>query len=151
MKKNLRSSIYLLFPIFFLLVFTGCKQDEKKTTNHPHEGEEYTCPMHPQIVQDKPGSCPICGMDLVKKSNHSNAEVSEELNYVLKATNTSTVSSIATVELEEKSMEIKTISNGIVTYDTRQAFSIPIRFSGRIEKLFVTYNFQPVEKGQKIL
>ena len=25
----------------------------------------YTCPMHPEIIQDKPGSCPICGMDLV--------------------------------------------------------------------------------------
>jgi len=151
MRKNLKSSIYLLFPIFFLLVFAGCKQEEKKTTTHSHEEEEYTCPMHPQIVQDEPGSCPICGMDLVKKGNHSSAEVSEELNYVLKPTNTSTVSSIATVQLEEKSRQIKTISNGIVTYDTRQAFSIPIRFSGRIEKLFVTYNFQPVEKGQKIL
>ena len=27
-------------------------------------GQEYTCPMHPQIVQDKPGNCPICGMAL---------------------------------------------------------------------------------------
>ena len=27
----------------------------------------YTCPMHPQIHQDKPGKCPICGMTLVKK------------------------------------------------------------------------------------
>ncbi len=25
-------------------------------------GSEYTCPMHPEIVQDKPGSCPKCGM-----------------------------------------------------------------------------------------
>ena len=27
-------------------------------------GAEYTCPMHPEIVQDHPGSCPICGMAL---------------------------------------------------------------------------------------
>ena len=25
----------------------------------------YTCPMHPQIVQDHPGTCPLCGMELV--------------------------------------------------------------------------------------
>jgi Cu+-exporting ATPase len=30
----------------------------------PPEGVQYTCPMHPEIVRDKPGSCPICGMAL---------------------------------------------------------------------------------------
>ncbi|HMB07224.1 MAG TPA: YHS domain-containing protein, partial [Isosphaeraceae bacterium] len=30
----------------------------------PPEGVLYTCPMHPEIVRDKPGSCPICGMAL---------------------------------------------------------------------------------------
>lgn len=32
-----------------------------------HSDPNYVCPMHPQIVKGKPGSCPICGMDLVKK------------------------------------------------------------------------------------
>ena len=27
----------------------------------------YTCPMHPEIVRNEPGSCPVCKMDLVKK------------------------------------------------------------------------------------
>jgi len=31
----------------------------------PVEIIQYTCPMHPEIIQDGPGSCPICGMDLV--------------------------------------------------------------------------------------
>src|SRR3954452_1794094 len=30
-------------------------------------GIEYYCPMHPQVVQDEPGSCPICGMPLAKR------------------------------------------------------------------------------------
>ncbi|OGS36846.1 MAG: hypothetical protein A2293_04260 [Elusimicrobia bacterium RIFOXYB2_FULL_49_7] len=29
--------------------------------------ESYTCPMHPEVIRDKPGSCPLCGMDLVRK------------------------------------------------------------------------------------
>lgn len=29
--------------------------------------DQYTCPMHPEIVKDAPGKCPICGMNLVKK------------------------------------------------------------------------------------
>jgi Cu2+-exporting ATPase len=34
----------------------------------------FTCPMHPEIIKDKPGSCPICGMDLVPLE----ADISEE-------------------------------------------------------------------------
>ena len=39
--------------------------------------QRYTCPMHPEIVQDKPGDCPICGMNLVlltsmQNEGHSN-------------------------------------------------------------------------------
>lgn len=30
----------------------------------------YTCPMHPEVMQDEPGSCPKCGMDLVKAEEH---------------------------------------------------------------------------------
>ncbi len=27
----------------------------------------YTCPMHPEVKSDKPGKCPKCGMELIKK------------------------------------------------------------------------------------
>ncbi|MCE2611723.1 heavy metal translocating P-type ATPase [Flavobacteriaceae bacterium D16] len=37
-------------------------------------GEMWTCPMHPEIVQDEPGSCPICGMDLVPLKADISAE-----------------------------------------------------------------------------
>ncbi|MGD8309790.1 MAG: heavy metal-binding domain-containing protein, partial [Chromatiales bacterium] len=30
-----------------------------------HQDPTYVCPMHPQIIRGEPGSCPICGMDLV--------------------------------------------------------------------------------------
>lgn len=32
---------------------------------HTHQKQQYTCPMHPQIIKDEPGKCPICGMNLV--------------------------------------------------------------------------------------
>jgi hypothetical protein len=42
------------------------------TPEHSHEAADqalrYTCPMHPEIVRDKPGTCPICGMKLVPKA-----------------------------------------------------------------------------------
>jgi len=53
-----------------------CAMNHMSMTSHPDhmknerpaKGMVYTCPMHPQITKDKPGKCPICGMDLVKKN-----------------------------------------------------------------------------------
>lgn len=44
-------------------------------SKNPHAGHgaftataTYTCPMHPEVVSDKPGKCPKCGMTLVPKA-----------------------------------------------------------------------------------
>ncbi|NIP76595.1 MAG: YHS domain-containing protein, partial [Xanthomonadales bacterium] len=37
---------------------------EAKTPAPAREGAKYTCPMHPEIVKEGPGDCPICGMAL---------------------------------------------------------------------------------------
>jgi hypothetical protein len=39
---------------------------------HDHavpQADTYTCPMHPQVIKNAPGKCPICGMNLVKKES----------------------------------------------------------------------------------
>lgn len=41
-----------------------------------HQYQSYTCPMHPEIVQDKPGNCPKCGMNLVLINDQQNEEYS---------------------------------------------------------------------------
>ena len=43
-------------------IFLEKKKEEKQAVES--EGKEYTCPMHPEIVQIGPGSCPKCGMAL---------------------------------------------------------------------------------------
>lgn len=43
---------------------------EKKSMNMPADSAVYTCPMHPEITSAKPGKCPECGMDLVKKAEN---------------------------------------------------------------------------------
>ena len=46
--------------------------------HHHHEQQKYTCPMHPEVVKDGPGQCPICGMNLVpvgKQKEQSNVEI----------------------------------------------------------------------------
>jgi Cu+-exporting ATPase len=45
----------------------------------PATGTSYTCPMHPEIVRDQPGSCPICGMALEPMTISADADVDPEL------------------------------------------------------------------------
>jgi len=46
-----------------------CGMDLIKQVSLQSPGKkEYTCPMHPEVVQNEPGSCPFCGMDLMPKS-----------------------------------------------------------------------------------
>ena len=47
---------------------------EEQNLNSSSSAEQWTCPMHPEIVEDGPGSCPICGMDLVPKQPNLSAE-----------------------------------------------------------------------------
>lgn len=58
-----------------------CCSSSKKTNNASLVGGlgEYTCPMHPQIVQSRPGSCPICGMALESKVFTAEQEENIEL------------------------------------------------------------------------
>ncbi len=46
------------------LLVTGCDRGDTATQSGSKEKTLYTCGMHPQVVQDTPGNCPICGMKL---------------------------------------------------------------------------------------
>ncbi len=56
----------------------GCTHDHAATPSAPAgKGATYTCPMHPQIVREAPGECPICGMALVPVAGTGKADDSE--------------------------------------------------------------------------
>ena len=119
----------------------------------PARDDIYTCPMHSQIQQDKPGSCPICGMDLVKKINAESSAGADDdsLGMLLKPTYEYALSSIKTIQPEKKDRNVAIHAPGYLTYDLRKVNSISARFGGRIEKLYIRFVYQPVHKGQHIM
>ena len=143
----------IVFICLLLLAATGCsnKKDPHAAHNADAVAAIYTCPMHPEIIKDKPGSCPICGMALVKKETNGKKVSEAELDALLKPTNEFVMSSLAvtTIKMSEEQIEINALGN--IAYDTRQVGSISSRVSGRIEKLYVRYRYQKINKGQRIL
>jgi Cu(I)/Ag(I) efflux system membrane fusion protein len=113
--------------------------------------EVYTCTMHPELVSDKPGKCPKCGMNLVKKATETDSPRSVQLESLLKPTNEFVVSTIPLTTVSQQSEAIEIHALGNIGYDTREVGSISARVTGRIEKLYVRYRYQKVTKGQKIL
>lgn len=150
--KRLNFYIVFLFVLALLAEITSCNNKGKTDhTAHDQQQEVYTCPMHPEIIRNAPGSCPICGMDLVKKETGSGAIKDVQLEALLKPVNSFVVSTVEVTTIEQREEDIELDVVGTVAYDTRQAGAISSRVNGRIEKLYVRYKYQPVQKGQRIM
>ncbi len=154
MKRNYSGKLFI--PLLLVLLLFSCKEKTETATKtvatHKHsEATKYTCPMHPQIVRDQPGKCPICGMDLVPMSSSNELHLDSSLLPLLKPVNEQVISTIGTIIPERGRRIFSMPVQGIVTYDTRRQESISSRVAGRIERIYIKYNYQPVSKGQLIM
>ena len=145
--------LIFLLMLFVVAIIISCNNKKEEHTEHSTEVAQdiYTCSMHPQIIRDKPGNCPICGMKLVKKITSGKKANDTDLVALLKPTNEFVLSKIAVTAIEQRREEIEIEALGKIAYDTRQVGSISSRVAGRIEKLYIHYRYQQVSKGQRIL
>jgi len=77
---NIRKKLIWL-GLLGMAALAACSDDKTATSTSPattetalehaekHVNPSYVCPMHPQIIRDKPGNCPICGMELIEKES----------------------------------------------------------------------------------
>lgn len=77
---KIKSKLILLTVNFlFILIITSCHHPNEKTRNlHDHSKKQYTCSMHPEVIEDEPGDCKKCDMTLIKKTKGKNSEESHE-------------------------------------------------------------------------
>ena len=148
--KSIRVVLYTC--LFALITVTACTDPKQKATTATQDSGavKYTCPMHSQIVEDHPGSCPICGMTLVKRSGQASEGVGINLNTVLQPVNSAVISSVNAISPVQKELPTTITAEGYLDFDTRTFNNIASRFSGRIEKLYIKYAFQEIHIGQRI-
>lgn len=165
--KEIRYTLFALAGLFFGWLFfspssTPSPANDKQHSHdsieghtHSHDLQQdengvWTCSMHPQIKQDKPGKCPICGMDLIplRKSgnNHENVDPSaiqlSEEAIALANVQTSRVSK------ENPVKEVRLY--GKIAPDERSLQSQTAHVGGRIENLAVDFTGETVRAGQTL-
>jgi len=114
----------------------------------------YTCAMHPFIIKDKPGTCPICGMQLIKKVQPAQGTAStkeqEMLSHVSLSPTQRLMANVATVEVTQVPMAKEVAATGIVQYDQSRQAKVTAWVAGRIDRLFVNTVGAYVTKGKPV-
>lgn len=135
MKKN----IFLLIIIVF---FGYCTPKEEKTDSDVY----YTCSMDPQVIESKPGNCPICKMPLTPvKKDHSTHKGGLHLSdqQIL-------LGNIKTDILNEHVLGDEMQLTGTLSINQNKQWSISSRVMGRIEKLYIKNVGEPVNEGDVV-
>lgn len=131
------------FLIFFTLL-TACTPSPQGETIAT--GDAYTCPMHPEVSQPVPGKCPVCGMDLVKKSQSSAASHGLVLSD----------SQVRLANITIRKTAVQRIGNSILL-NARLAANqeatevVSSRTSGRIDRLYVKETGRQLRPGEAFL
>lgn len=144
MRNSIKYMTVLLLAALSVLGFSSCNDEHTENQTDTAERKTYTCPMHPQIISDKPGTCPICGMDLVlfDKTNTS--------DFLTLSAPQQALANIATDTVKTGSFSSFKQLNGRLAVNPEQTEYISSRVAGRLEVLFVKETGVPVRKGQPL-
>lgn len=150
-KRDIRLSIILILIGLFSgwLIFDrspGTKnvKQENGQAVIAKKASVWTCSMHPQIKQNKPGKCPICGMTLIPLESNEEDVSSIEIKMSDAAMK---IAEVETTIVERKAPYKEVYFPGKIRPDERNISELTSRFPGRIEKLNVNFTGQKVSKG----
>ncbi|MBN1866885.1 efflux RND transporter periplasmic adaptor subunit [Candidatus Sumerlaeota bacterium] len=159
MKKALiASNVLLLLLVAVLAMRTSSREDSPPAKSAaadsaaPSEQIEFwTCSMHPQIHQDAPGSCPLCGMDLIPVVSEESGSGEIGPREIRLSPYARKLAEVETTPVRREFVTKEVRMAGKVDYDESRLASINAWVPGRIERLFVDYTGIQVRKGDHMV
>jgi Cu(I)/Ag(I) efflux system membrane fusion protein len=141
--------LVLLVLAFLGGVMTGGADLGGAPEVHAHdEGAAWTCSMHPQIVQDQPGECPICGMDLVRTVGADRGAPPTSVALSNRARVLSELRTMPVQRLRGTAGELRLL--GRVEPDESTRRNVTTWVGGRIDRLRVNTTGEQVRAGQTV-
>jgi membrane fusion protein, copper/silver efflux system len=133
-----------LIAITILFFLISCKEKKKVVLQNPDVF--YTCSMHPQIMQDRPGNCPICGMKLIQVEKKKGTDADAIM--------------LSDQQIQLGNIRVDTVGKGIIgdetvltatlNIDETKSTTVSARVSGRIDRLYFKSQGDYISKGQKL-
>lgn len=112
--------LVVLLAGYFWLFSESIQPTSSREISEESPLNKYFCPMHPAIVSDKPGRCPICGMDLVPNTTHqhekSTAQDQERSSVQLDSRQQNLIG-IATTAVMQRHLSYEIRTSGRVAFD----------------------------------
>jgi membrane fusion protein, copper/silver efflux system len=138
------SLLWMIIVIAPVLFFTSCKNDKKIAGN---KDVYYTCSMHPQVNEQKPGKCPICGMNLIQVQK-SQGPKSDELQL---SDQQIQLGSILADTIGKGVIGNETVLTATLNYDQKKLTSVSSRVMGRVDKLYHKNVGDYIKKGEPLM
>jgi Cu(I)/Ag(I) efflux system membrane fusion protein len=118
---------------------------------HVEEKDQWQCPMHPSIVQDHPGDCPVCGMRLVKVERASgDGPAPEGLSGVTIDPARQQLIGLKIAHVEKGPVGGAWRTSGRVAIDETRVHHVNVKFSGFMEHVHANFVGRPLKKGEPI-
>lgn len=122
--------------------------DEHDHSKEITESQMWTCSMDPQVMQPEPGSCPICGMDLIPAEAKTNGLSINEFKLTKDAMALANIRTIKVGMVASGDNVLKL--SGKIKENEKAMETQASYFAGRIEKLFVNFEGEQVRSGQQL-
>jgi membrane fusion protein, copper/silver efflux system len=152
---GLLAGVFFLGFFFHWRFFHSPESDPKivETTPGIEEAKPtfWTCSMHPNIRQPKPGKCPICGMDLIPVTTSAREEEIGSLRQITLSKAARELAKIQTTQVERRFVTAEVRMVGKVAYDETRLGYITAWIPGRLDRLFVDYTGVAVNKGDHMV
>lgn len=153
MKKPLIITISILVLLFAGIFVYKIFFEQKTQVTETAKKTIYTCPMHPQVISDHPGTCPICGMDLILKQDDSHSKISDNvsknIDEITLSPSQQVLANIQTETVKSRNFSAELELNGYIKYNESSMRHISTPVSGNILKQYITFEGQYVKAGQK--